>query len=477
MEIKLRKQMIGVLDENRVKDAIEDHFTDNGKKELLMVLLRSRLALSSNEMLRMKIENAENDDDKYDLMIEYYDKYTSDYKDDIMKIIQVPESLAGLDYEELKEKMQSVSLRSYKFSVDSYQNYTNAVKVLSIAVTNREEKSYDKYLARDTYKYIKDGVKRLERGYIASDVNPDLHFESMFDEYLYFVDEIVWDLLKIDKKYLVDDDSEIWVHIDVEEACKKIIEYLNSHGIQFITVDGKLRELGIPNLAETQKGIERIYLIFDDAEKKARDILDKILSKTVTANSSIGEFSYINQELDRLTKNDSFKSFGYNVALPTMTTIALIFAAAYLTDVSIPVLLGMFAENAVKFGIGTAAIVSYNDIMKIAEMFSQLSTDENPAKHLLKNPYEKDKNSLDKKINKLNELEDTDIKYLIKENYLKVNKKFSEALTEKIKENNFYPYNEEIYETKLYNLIIKKYLESVRDMNKDTENINIFNFN
>ena len=133
----------------------------------------------------------------------------------------------------IREKLTKHKMYSYTFRVSFEGNYKNAIKVLqqslNISVTGR----YTEDVARAVYSKIKGEIPK-EKGYLASEDDPDRLFKSGFQEYVFCVDKVVWELCGVEEQWLKDDGHGIWTSttaLPVDNECQEALHYIEMYGV------------------------------------------------------------------------------------------------------------------------------------------------------------------------------------------------------------------------------------------------------
>lgn len=203
--------------------------------------------------------------------------YKGDRKDvygaDLIKsgALEVPGPLKGLSVKAIREKLTKHKMYSYTFRVSFESSYKNAIKVLqqslNISVTGR----YTEDVARAVYEKVKGDIPK-KKGYLASEDDPDRLFKSGFQEYVFCVDKVVWELCGIEEKFLADDGGTVWKEhgpdkeSDSDAQCRKILTDMDAFGSSYVVSGGVNGRVGE---------------IFRDAEDRARQILDWIFAQEI----------------------------------------------------------------------------------------------------------------------------------------------------------------------------------------------------
>jgi len=146
-------------------------------------------------------------------IIKYYKENSLIYAAHLIDsgVLYVPPQIKNLNVSQLKERLKPASVSRYILKCgESNSVYKNAAKML-------QEKSglsggsgnFDKYTGRRIYEKIRDKLPK-GKGYFASEADPDLLFSPHLEEFIYYVDDVVWKTLGLDIKYCAKDSDSVW---------------------------------------------------------------------------------------------------------------------------------------------------------------------------------------------------------------------------------------------------------------------------
>ncbi|GEM_PF-4283972 len=137
------------------------------------------------------------------------------------EVLYLPLKLKGLTLKQILEQLKPVSISKYILKCsDSNRYYAHATGMLRQKLGMSKSGRFDKDTGRKLYTKIKGRLPK-KRGYLASEVNPDLLFSSHFEEYVVYVDANIWGACSLDVKYYAKDTNIVWKVKEIRDIIKK----------------------------------------------------------------------------------------------------------------------------------------------------------------------------------------------------------------------------------------------------------------
>lgn len=392
--------------------------------------------------------------------------YKGDRKDvygaDLIKsgALEVPGPLKGLSVKAIREKLTKHKMYSYTFRVSFEGNYKNAIKVLqqslNISVTGR----YTEDVARAVYSKIKGEIPK-EKGYLASEDDPDRLFKSGFQEYVFCVDKVVWELCGVEEQWLKDDGHGIWTSttaLPVDNECQEALHYIEMYGVE----EAK-------SLCSHRMKIRQIFTL---GEKKAREILDELMKEGVywenaryhnIKSSSYGEKfdNKVANEIESAQREQKIRE-----AIPDIADTILNLVMLYMAQKS------NFEQLAQSNS--QAPAITMQALSEIAEEWAAQNSEPGGSLGDVLSLYIGDVDLSDiEKLQGVKEIvQKSEYNYLVFDSAKHLEDQFIELIHAELDENknrNKYIYSSSKLETELYNTVIVDYLQIVLHINENSE--------
>lgn len=379
--------------------------------------------------------------------------YKGDRKDvygaDLIKsgALEVPGPLKGLSVKAIREKLTKHKMYSYTFRVSFEGNYKNAIKVLqqslNISVTGR----YTEDVARAVYEKVKGDIPK-KKGYLASEDDPDRLFKSGFQEYVFCVDKVVWELCGVDEQWLKDDGHGIWTSttaLPVDNECQEALHYIEMYGVE----EAK-------SLCSHRMKIRQIFTL---GEKKAREILDELMMGMQLFGGdlySIEENSY--GEKFKTLYDEEKEKYTHKIFLKTIFPKVADYLEAALENPDAVQSIIHVKEDSLSalYGAFQIFLEAHSPGPGIGEVLEQNIPE--PSTQNVMNAY-----------NLYQFIENSQWKYLIANVINDHRGQFIQSISDEIDELETTPliYSSSKLETQLYNEIIIRYLSDVRQINEN----------
>ena len=159
-----------------------------------------------------------------ELMTRFYRCYPRYYMDHVVAsgVLEVPVGLGNGYYrtEEVLARLKGAAPpTNYAFAVGEPADgkWSKAIAMLRERIGLSPEGGYTQEAAEKLYVYGRNRW-RTGRGYLYSDNNPDILFNSGYQDYVTVVTFTVWQEIGLDVDYLREDDHVIWTKIDTDPS-------------------------------------------------------------------------------------------------------------------------------------------------------------------------------------------------------------------------------------------------------------------